>query len=104
MSGLPLANGADPNQMDLPDYVPHEIPAAPLKSMPGRAGGGTSEAGGAGGASTEGPLGRLVPTGPRNFDGMQHAIGRDRVGPVLTYLRRPELPAAPTPAPGRHEG
>ena len=90
MSGLPLANGADPNQMDLPDYVPHEIPAAPLKSMPGRADGGTSEAGGAGGASTEGPLGRLVPTGPRNFrrHAARHRPGPGRSGADLSAAAR----------------
>ncbi len=103
MSGLPLANGADPGHLELPAYVPHEIPAAPLHPAPGDqrnpATGDTS-----GDALSDGPLGPLKPTGPRNFDGLQHAVGRDRVGPVLTYLPRAPLPELAPPPRGDDEG
>jgi hypothetical protein len=43
-----------------------------------------------------------VPVGPRGFNGLQHAIGRDHIGPVLTYLREDDRgrPPVTTHRPG----
>jgi hypothetical protein len=53
----------------------------PITPAPGAPGQVTPGSGGAG------AVGGLVPVGPLGFNGLQHAIGRDHIGPVLTYLR-----------------
>jgi hypothetical protein len=72
------ADGGDPENLDLPPYVPHPVGPKPITPPSGRSAG----SGGAGGA-----VGGLVPVGSPGFNGLQHAIGRDHIGPVLTYLR-----------------
>jgi hypothetical protein len=79
MTGIPLAHGADPELLDLPPFEPH--PLGPKPIIP----------------AGRGALGPLVPVGPRGFNGLQSAIGRDHMGPVLTYL--PEDDARPDGAP-----
>ena len=81
MVGIPPADGADPEDRDLPPYVPHPVGPKPITPAPGAPGRGTPGSGGGGAGG--GP----VPVGPRGFNGLQHAIGRDHIGPVLTYLR-----------------
>jgi hypothetical protein len=94
MVGLPLAGGADPENLDLPRYEPHPLGPKPIVRATGQAtpGAGGGEGGG-------GPVGQLVPVGPRGFNGLQHAIGRDSIGPVLTYIRD-DAPDAGGPRPG----
>jgi hypothetical protein len=84
MMGIPLANGGDPEQVDLPPYVPHPLGPKPIIGS-GPAGSGA---------------GSLVPVGPRGFNGLQHAFGRDHIGPVLTYLPEDDAPYAGPPRPG----
>jgi hypothetical protein len=78
MVGIPPTDGADPENLDLPPYVPHPVGPRPITPAAGRS------APGSGGA---GAVGGLVPVGSPGFNGLQHAIGRDHIGPVLTYLR-----------------
>jgi hypothetical protein len=78
MVGIPPTDGADPENLDLPPYVPHPVGPKPITPAAGRS------APGSGGA---GAVGGLVPVGSPGFNGLQHAIGRDHIGPVLTYLR-----------------
>jgi hypothetical protein len=82
MMGIPLANGADPE--DLPPYVPHPLGPKPIM------GSGPAASG----------AGSLVPVGPRGFNGLQHAFGRDHIGPVLTYLPEDDAPYAGPHRPG----
>ena len=81
MVGIPPTDGAEPEDRDLPPYVPHPVGPKPITPAPGAPGQVTPGSGGAG------AVGGLVPVGPRGFNGLQHAIGRDHIGPVLTYLR-----------------
>jgi hypothetical protein len=90
MLGIPLANGADPAELDLPPYVAHPLGPKPIVPTPGAPSPGASGSGPPG----HGAVGGLVPVGPRGFNGLQHAIGRDHIGPVLTYLPEDDVPEA----------
>ena len=96
MVGIPPTAGADLEDLDLPPYVPHPVGPKPITPAPGAPGQGTQGSGGAG------AVGGLRPVGPRGFNGLQHAIGRDHIGPVLTYLREDDgdRPPARTHRPG----
>jgi hypothetical protein len=96
MVGIPPTDGADPEDLDLPPYVPHPVGPKPITPAPGAPGQVTPGSGGAG------AVGGLRPVGPRGFNGLQHAIGRDHIGPVLTYLREDDddRPPAARPRPG----
>ena len=91
MMGIPLANGADPDHLDLAPYVPHPVGPKPILPTPGTGGPGRGERGAAG---------QLTPVGQRGFNGLQHAIGHDHMGPVLTYLPEGGDPAGGSGAPG----
>jgi len=96
MVGIPPTDAGDPEDLDLPPYVPHPVGPKPITPAPGAPGQVTPGSGGAG------AVGGLVPVGPRGFNGLQHAIGRDHIGPVLTYLREDDgdRPPARTHRPG----
>jgi hypothetical protein len=99
MVGIPPTDGADPQDRDLPPYVPHPVGPTPITPAPGTPGAPGQSTPGSGGT---GAVGGLVPVGPRGFNGLQHAIGRDHIGPVLTYLREDDgdRPPATTHRPG----
>jgi hypothetical protein len=97
MRGIPLSDGADPAHLDLPPYVPHPVGPKPIVRTSGASAPGASGTGSPG----DGTPGRPVPVGPRGFNGLQHAIGRDHIGPVLTYLPEDDAPAAGPSRPGR---
>jgi hypothetical protein len=97
MVGIPpAADVGDPEGLDLPPYVPHPVGPKPIAPAPGAPGQSPPGSGGAG------AVGAPVPVGPRGFNGLQHAIGRDHIGPVLTYLREDDdgRPPATTHRPG----
>jgi hypothetical protein len=96
MRGIPFSDGADPAHVDLPPYVPHPVGPKPIV----RAARASSPGAGGTGPPVDGALGRLVPVGPRGFNGLQHAIGRDHIGPVLTYLPEDDAPASGPSRPG----
>ena len=96
MVGIPPTDAGDPEDRDLPPYVPHPVGPKPTTQAPGAPGQSTPGSGG------PGAVGAPVPVGPRGFNGLQHAIGRDHIGPVLTYLREDDgdRPPATTHRPG----
>jgi hypothetical protein len=106
MVGTPLGGGADPELAAAPAAVAPSLGPKPLRPAP--VFGGEGAGGGAGGPAPVlpasftsrrgGPIRDLAPIGPPGIDGLQHAVGRDDIGPVLTYM--PEAPGEGTRPPG----
>jgi hypothetical protein len=90
MVGMPLVGGADPEDLDPPAVGPHARGPKPVLPAPVFKGEG---------ARGGGPIRDLVPVGPRAFNGLQHAIGQDNIGPVLTYMPEDNAPDGGTRRP-----
>ncbi len=87
--GLPPDHPGAGGGVDAAGIAPRDRGPKPVRDGPG-----------GGGASGGAPPPALVPVGRPGFNGLQHAIGHDHMGPVLTYVRPEPDPGTPPPGAG----